>query len=523
MTMNRTLRNLLAGAVTGLVLVLPACTDPSTAPASTVSGENIFKDERSYLAFLAKIYAGMATTGQQGPAGDKDIQTISDEGFSQYLRLYWEHQELPSDEAVLAWRDGPVEEFNGQNWSSSNSFLGAMFARIYLQVGWANEFLAETSDGKLSERGVGAALRTKITQYRAEARFLRALAMSHGIDLFGPIPIVTVNDPAPPPQATRQQVFDFIVTELTEATVDLPAAAGAATYGRATKEAAAMLLARMYLNAEVYTGAARYADVITSLAPVLAGPFTLDPVYRHLFEADNNTSPEIIFPIVEDGMHTQSYGGTNFLIHASCGGSMAYADYGVDGCWAGLRLKPDAYDLVNGDPRHSYLYTAGQSVAIPDLWTFTNGIAAPKFINKRRDGSNGSNSQFSDVDFPLLRLGDAYLMYAEAAVRTNTNLTEALGYVNELRERAYGDASGNITAPDLTLDFIIDERARELLWEAQRRTDLVRFGLFTGSTYIWGWKGNVEAGQSTPDRLNLYPIPASQLSANPNLTQNPGY
>ncbi|HWA16434.1 MAG TPA: hypothetical protein VG817_08370, partial [Gemmatimonadales bacterium] len=187
--MNRTVRHFLAGAMTGLVLVLSACTDPTTAPASTVSGENIFKDERSYLAFLAKIYAGMSTTGQQGPAGDKDIQTINDEGFSQYMRLYWEHQELPTDEAILAWQDGPVEEFNGQTWSSGNSFLGAMFARIYLQVGWANEFLAETSDGKLSERGVGAALRTKITQYRAEARFLRALAMSHGIDLFGSIPI----------------------------------------------------------------------------------------------------------------------------------------------------------------------------------------------------------------------------------------------------------------------------------------------------------------------------------------------
>lgn len=521
--MNRTLRNLLAGAVTGLSLLTGACTDPSTAPASTVSGENIFKDERSYLAFLAKIYAGMSTTGQQGPAGDKDIQTISDEGFSQYMRLYWEHQELPTDEAALAWGDGPVQEFNSQIWSSSNSFLGAMFARIYLQVGWANEFLANTTDGKLSERGVGSELRTKITQYRAEARFLRALAMSHGIDLFGPIPIVTVNVPTPPSQSTRQQVFDFIVTELNEATADLPAAAGNATYGRATKEAAAMLLAKMYLNSEVYTGTARYAEVITALAPVLAGPYSLDPVYRHVFEADNNTSPEIIFPIISDGLHTQSFGGTNFLIHASCGGSMANADYGVDGCWWGLRLKPEMYNLVNGDPRHTYLYTTGQTVAIASLTNFNDGIAAPKYTNKRRDGTTGSNPQYADTDFPMFRLADAYLMYAEAAVRTNTNLTTALDYVNDIRERAYGDASANITAPELTLDFLLDERGRELLWEAHRRTDLVRYGLFTGGDYLWAWKGNVVAGQSTATHINLYPLPASQLSANPNLTQNPGY
>jgi hypothetical protein len=465
----------------------------------------------------------MSTTGQQGPAGDKDIQTISDEGFSQYMRLYWEHQELPTDEAVLAWNDGPVQEFNSQTWSSSNAFLGAMFARIYLQVGWANEFLAQTTDGKLSERGVGSAMRTKITQYRAEARFLRALAMSHGIDIYGPIPIVTVNSPTPPQQSTRQQVFDFIVTELNEATADLPAAAGAATYGRATKEAAAMLLAKMYLNAEVYTGTARYADVITALAPVLGGAYTLDPVYRHIFEADNNTSPEIIFPIIHDGLHTQSFGGTNFLIHASCGGSMANADYGVDGCWWGLRLKPEAYNLVNGDPRHPYLYTTGQTVAIASLTNFTDGIAAPKYTNKRRDGTTGSNPQYADTDFPLFRLGDAYLMYAEAAVRTNTNLATALDYVNDLRERAYGDASGNITAPELTLAFLLDERARELLWEAHRRTDLVRYGLFTGSTYVWSWKGNTQAGQTTPAHLNIYPIPATQLSANPNLRQNPDY
>src|SRR5690349_1619346 len=110
MTMNRNLRTLLAATVTGLSLLAGACTDPTSEPTSTVSGDNIFRDDRAYLAFLAKIYAGMATTGQQGPAGDKDIQTISDEGFSQYMRLYWEHQELPTDEAVLAWDDGPVRE-----------------------------------------------------------------------------------------------------------------------------------------------------------------------------------------------------------------------------------------------------------------------------------------------------------------------------------------------------------------------------------------------------------------------------
>ncbi len=181
----------LTGATTLFTLGLVGCTDPTVAPSSTVATEVVFKDQRSYLAFLAKIYAGMSNTGQLGGAGDKDIQSISDEGFSQYMRLYWEHQELPTDEAVLAWNDGAVQEFNSQTWGIGNNFLAGMFARVYLQVGWANEFLAQTTDAKLSSRGVGAGLTAQIQQYRAEARFLRALAYWHGLDLFGPIPMVT--------------------------------------------------------------------------------------------------------------------------------------------------------------------------------------------------------------------------------------------------------------------------------------------------------------------------------------------
>ncbi len=312
------------------------------------------------------------------------------------------------------------------------------------------------------------------------------------------------------------------MNELNAIRPDLPSA-GPGTYGRATKEADDMLLAKVYLNAEVYTGTPHYAEALVAAQSVINGPFSLDPSYAHVFEADNNTSPEIIFPVIQDGVHAQSYGGTNFLIHAACGGSMNNANYGVDGCWWGLRLKPEAYNLVSADPRATYLYTSGQSVTINSLTNFNDGIAAPKFTNMTSGGAAGSNVKFADTDFPLFRLADAYLIYAEAAVRTNTNLAQALTYVNQIRQRAYGDNSGDITAPQLTLQFILDERGRELLWEAQRRTDLIRFGQFTGSAYIWSWKGNVQAGTATDAHLDLYPIPASQISANPNLTQNPGY
>lgn len=519
--MSRTIRRAFAAA--GMAcLALAACTDPTDGPTSTPAETVVFKDPNSYLAFLAKIYAGMSTTGQQGPAGNKDIQSINDEGFSQYMRLYWEHQELPTDEAVLAWGDGAVQEFNGQVWGSTNDFLGGMFARIYLQIGWVNEFMRQTSDAKLAERNVSASLKAQIQQYRAEARALRALAYWHGLDLFGPIPIVTVNDPALPHQNTRQEVYDFIVAELTAVQPDLPSA-GPTTYGRFTKEVASMLLAKVYMNAEVYTGTAHYADAMTALDAVFAGPYSLDPSYSHLFQADNNTSPEIIFPIVQDGIHSKSYGGTTFLIHASCGNAMDPAAYGVDGCWYGLRLKPEAYNNSVGDPRATYFYTTGFTVAISSLTNFGEGIPAPKFTNKTSGGANGSNTAFPDTDYPMFRLGDAYLMYAEAAVRTGTNVATGLGYFNAIRERAFGDTSHDITAPQMTLDTLLAERGRELLWEGHRRTDLIRYGLFTGNAYVWSWKGNTQAGQATDAHLNLYPIPAAQLAANPNLTQNPGY
>jgi hypothetical protein len=529
--MSRSASKVMSITTAFLLLAVSACTDPSVAPESTISEGNIFKDQGSYLAFLAKIYAGLAVTGQRGAFGDKDIQTISDEGFSQYLRLYWEHQELPSDEAVLRWGgDQGIVEFNSQGWGSSNQFVGGMFARIYFQVALVNEFLRQTTDAKLSERNVGSALRTKIQQYRAEARFLRALSYWHGLDMFGSIPVATTIDPTPPHQNTPQEVYDFIVSELNAIQTDLPAA-GSGTYGRATKEAASMLLANVQLNAEVYTGAAHYAEALAAAQAVIAGPFSLDPSYRHLFLADNNTSPEMVFAVVQDGIHSQAYGGTTFLTHASCGGSMDPTAYGLasGGCWWGLGLKPEAYNrYAAGDGRTAYFYGPAQdptvTVAIADIFTWTNGVAAPKYQNKTSLGANGSNSEFSDIDFPMFRLADAYLIYAEAVLRGGGgDRGTALGYVNALRERAYGNTSGDITDPQLTLQFILDERGRELLWEAHRRTDLVRFGVFTGGTYIWSWKGGTQAGQATDAHLNRYPIPVNQLVANPNLKQNPGY
>jgi len=525
--MNRSLRHALSVAAALQVLVVVGCTDTTELPTSTITDNNYFNDPSAYRQFLAKIYAGLAVSGQQGPDGNGDIKGI-DEGFSQYLRLYWEAQELPTDEAVIAWGDVGLPEMNTQLWASSNSFVVAMYYRIGFQVAMANEFLRQTTDAKLSERRVTDELRANIQVFRGEARFLRALSYYHGIDLFGNIPLVTEEDAvgaSPPAQNTRQELFDFLVSELTAIQADLPAATGPGTYGRATKEAAAILLAHVYLNAEVYTGTPAYAQALAAAQTAIAGPFALDDDYQHVFLADNNTSPEIIFPVVQDGVNTQTWGAVTFLVHASCGGTMDPNALGVDGCWWGLRLKPEAFNRSAADPRGAFFFTTDQTVDVGSISNFQNGVAAPKYRNVTSVGVRGSNATHVDTDFPMFRLADAYLIYAEAVLRGGGGSAEqALAYVNALRQRAYGGATtGNITADQLTLDFILDERGRELLWEAHRRTDLVRFGRFTGGTYVWAWKGGAAAGTSTESFRDLYPLPASELTANPNLTQNPGY
>ena len=509
-----------------LFLAAAGCTDPTVAPQSTITEANVFTDANSYKSFLAKVYAGLAVSGQQGAAGNGDIQGI-DEGFSQYLRLYWETQELPTDEAIIGWNDIGLPEMNTGLWTSQSNMVVAMYYRIFFQVGMANEFLRQTTDDKLAARNVGTTLRAEIKQYRAEARFLRALSYWHGIDLFGNIPLVRETDAigaTPPLQATRADLYAYVVSELLAIRDSLPTP-GAANYGRATTQAANMLLAKVYLNAGVYTGTTRYPEALAALTAVIGGGYTLDPSYAHLFQADNNTSPEIIFAVTQDGARTQTWGGMTFLVHASCGGSMSTAAYGVDYCWWGLRMKPELYNLFGvGDLRASLFYTSGQNVAVTSVGNFNDGIANGRFTNLTSTGARGSNATHVDTDFPLFRLADAYLMYAEANLRGGGgSAATALGYVNAIRQRAYGGASGDITAGQLTLDFVLAERGRELNWEAHRRNDLVRYGRFTGATYLWAWKGGTLAGTSTAAFRDLYPLPANELIANPNLTQNTGY
>lgn len=521
-------------ALAGVITLTAAACDHSLdiTPEYDVVSSKVYQDFSNYKPILAKLYAGYAVTGQQGPAGRPDIGGI-DEGFSNYLRQYWQAQELTTDEAIIAWNDGNLRDLHDMDWTAGNEFLRALYDRIFYQVSLTNEFIRETTDEKLSERGITGANLEEAKKFRAEARFLRALSYWHALDLYGNVPFVTDADKVGfflPEQTSREDLFNYVESELLALESEL-VAARQNEYGRADQAAAWTLLTKLYLNAEVYTGQKKYTEAVTYAKKVIDAGFTLEPEYDHLFLTDNDKSNEIIFPITFDGLRTSTWGGMTFLVHAPVGGSMNAAAIGINGGWAGIRTTKNIVNLFpdisgNTDERANF-YTAGQELEINDIFTFTDGYTIEKFKNISSTGQVGSDKDGNhpDTDYPMFRLADVYLMYAEAVLRGGTggSVSQALQYVNALRERAFDGTSGNIMQSQLTLPFILDERARELKWEAHRRTDLIRFDKFTDGSYLWPWKGGVKEGTGVADFRTLYPIPVTDLTANPNLKQNPGY
>ncbi|WP_266363752.1 RagB/SusD family nutrient uptake outer membrane protein [Tellurirhabdus rosea] len=517
-----------AGLVASALAFNGCVNDLDRQPFNDVTSATVYNSPTGYQQVLAKIYAGLAVTGQSGPAGKPDIQGV-DEGASNYLRQLWSAQELPTDEAVIAWNDNTIQDFHQMDWSSADVFTRALYYRIFYQITLANEFIRESSDAKLAERGISGTDATNIKAYRAEARFLRALSYYHALDLYGNVPFVTETDAVGsnlPRQIQRTELFNYVESELKAIETEL-VDARKNEYGRADKAAAWTLLARLYLNAEVYTGQKKFTEAITYSKKVIDAGYALEGNYADLFKADNNTSREIIFPITFDGNRTKTWGGTTFLVCAPIGGSMKAADFGVNGGWAGIRTTKSLVNLfpTGGTDKRAMFYTAGQSLEINDVTVFTDGYAVTKWSNRTKAGANGSdpNLQHPDTDFPLFRLADVYLTYAEAVLRGGTggDVATALGYVNQLRQRAYGSTGGNLTT--LSVDQILDERGRELYWEGYRRTDLIRYGKFTTTAYLWPWKGGTKEGRGVESFRNLYPLPASDVVANPNLKQNPNY
>ena len=589
--------------------------------------ENVFASVNEAKGALAKLYASLALTGQNGPAGSPDIADI-DEGFSQFSRMLFNLNEITTDHAVVGWGDPGLPDLHGMYWSSSNDFTEAMYYRLAQAVSFSNSFIKNASELSGDE----------VSVFVAEARFLRAYAYYNLLDLYGNVPLTTEISTELPTQSNRTELFNFIESELMDIESTLLASN---EYGRVDNIAAHALLSRLYLNAEAWTGQDRYADCVTYSQNVINSGYTLNmndangngTAYDELFLADNDVNGaqnEFIFALNFDGMQSQTWGGTTFLVHAAIGGTMNPAEFGVNGGWGGLRTTKNLVnqfavdlDVLNtllgtqsdwglvgsatpngwngpdvemyqtgpqefsiyaelgsgelkfrfnedwgnnfGDngndgtlesgganipisagtyfivmdlgagtytispfssDKRGMFHSDGQNLEIESIPPFEDGYAVTKWKNVDSNGNQGSDSagNFVDTDIPLIRLAEIYLNYAEATLRggggdTNT----AVSLINQIRERGFGGSSGTISSGELTLDFILDERSRELYWEGLRRTDLIRYNRFTSSSYLWPFKGNEATGVGVDEYRNLFPLPANVVAINSNLTQNEGY
>lgn len=518
-----------------MTLSFSSCTeDLNITPKDdqTLLGEDFFKNETAYKQLLAGVYANLSLTGINGP-GSSNIQGL-DAGTSQFGRVLLYLQTLSADQMIWSYENDPgTREIQRNIWTAQNPLLTGMFGRTQITIAFANNFLRETTETKLSARNVSTSTRTAIKAFRAEARLLRAMSYYYMMDIFGKGAFITEDDAinSTPKQYDRAQLFTYVESELKAIETDLKDPKQN-EHGRADKAVAWMILSKIYLNAEVYVGTDRYADCLDYTKKIIGGGFSLASEYGHNFMADNNSNSavdEIIFPLISDGTFTQNYGPTTVMINGSVGSlEVNGADVGVGaGGWGGaLRLRKQFVQLFDGgafstDTRNTII-SGSRDINISDISDKDTGYILKKWSNATSTGAFGSDQTFVDTDFPLFRLADVYLMYAEAHLRGGGGTaTIAAGYLTALRTRAKN--TNTITPADLNLDFILDERSRELHWEAHRRQDLIRFDKFTGGNYNWTWKGNGSNGISLPAHFNVYPVPSSSLASNPNLTQNTGY
>lgn len=528
-------------AAAGALLILNSCTkdlDVQPLDPNVMTAEKAYaSSDDAYTKGLLKIYSVWAMSGQDGDSSS-DIAGL-DAGNCQLFRCWWNLNEICTDEAKNAWdSDDWVPAINNIAWSTmQNEAIEGAYQRNMFIVALANEFIRQVSNADFAEKN----------QFIAEARFCRALAYSVLLDLFRNPPFITDRNfsiaPAPIGNSEARlnpELFNWIVSELKDCRSNLPAARQG-VYGRADQGAVDFLLARLYLNAEVYAGENHYSDCIEACKSVISGGYSLAPDYEQLFMADNNVTSksEIIFPIAFDGFQTTTWGGMTFLIMASFDAeeSDIKAYKGVNNGWGGMRPTGqfvDLYEFENDanptpesikDKRGLFNNNnRSQHIVTSPLATFkTEGWEVLKYRNVTSTGTVNSDA-WPDTDFPMFRLADVYLMYAEAVLRGGTggDTGTAVKYINALRARGYVGTRGNIDQSQLTLNFILDERARELYWEGVRRTDLIRYGLFTDG-YNWDFKGGVATGTNVDKHFIIYPIPATDLTVNGNLVQNPGY
>ena len=508
-------------------IVLGAIAIASTASVSCVGDLDIMPENpttKTEITSADELYGELA--GIYGGLVFEGGITVDDGGAGVYSRQFWNLQELCTDETLIGsnWGDAGLNELVFSTWSTDNHWLYECFSRFNYQIAIINQFLRDINafgnllptDGNLSKETLAA-----------EARTLRALSYYHMIDIFGRGPWTTEASTvgATPPTYDRTQLFDAVVADLADAIPSL-VPASQQIYGRVSREAGYMLLAKLYLNSEVYTGVARWQECANACNEIRKTIDTLAPTYKYLFCATNDKyvgNGEILWAIPQDATTLTTYGGTTYLSGGSYRGDsdlLKTLGVAVSG-WEGPRVREELSQALVANDQRRLIYEGDYTEQILDLGDKNQGYMCTKFVytpetdyyNELQDDPY-CNTVFNPTDYPLFRLADTYLMLAECELHGATGCN-GLELMNRVRQRA-----GLNDVSTLSADNILRERMCELYWEGHRRSDLIRFGKFAGSAYNWSWKGNDAKGASTPVTRNLYAIPTQFI---PTLGQNPGY
>lgn len=438
------------------------------------------------------------------------------------------------------WWDGGVHmEFARHNWQPRNNVINGLWNNANNGASTCNKVLAILETNQSIDEA------TKNRAY-AEIRGVRAFWYYILLDYFGNVPLVTsFADQELPTNKSRKEVYDFIIKELNEIKDNLPAEVDARTYGKFTKGAANFLLAKLYLNAEIFTGTvtatnftkgtAEWQKCIDACDEVLKLPYILEPNWKINFDVKNEVSKEIIFPCV----FSKTDGG-NHLFNRT----LHYRDPIALGAsispWNGISAMPDyVKQFDDADKRKEWSFLIGpmldpetgkvlitqhgreliHTIDIPmiagtpakydNIWGEVEQEVGARCIKWTLESGLSSDAE---NDFAFFRLADVYLMKAEALVRLGKN-SEALPLINAVRNRAFDDKTKLLTS--VTLNDVYKERRLELAWECYSRQDMIRFDTFTKPRFL--------KPDATPVYRMLLPIPIQAMEANNKLVQNPGY
>ncbi|MBO0323735.1 RagB/SusD family nutrient uptake outer membrane protein [Muricauda sp. CAU 1633] len=490
-----------------------SCTDLETTLYSELTPDTEYTTENTQIAAILTAYAPLA--GSYGNNGYFEVQELSTETSAAPAKFG-------------PWDDGGIwARLHRHEWENNAWFINNTWNMCFSGIATCNR-LIEEFEATLEDP----------TEAVNELRALRAFYYFTAMDLWGDVPLVTsfAEAEASPSRTPKAEVYNFITSEFEDLITQLPADVGGQYYGRWNRWAAMGILARVYLNAEVYTGTPQYQKVLDLTQQIIdGGQYSLVANYMDNFTIDNTGSSENIMVVVQ----SKTSGG-QFNMHMRTLHPLNRATYNfTDGPWNGYTALEEFYNSFDDADNRKEIFITGQQFTssgepINDpngaIEVDSQGNSDPDgtpliftpYINElfpfafSQSGARIGKYEFEngialamDNDFPIIRFSEILLMRAEALWRSGGNMTEAEELVRQVRERA-----GLAAISPLTEDALYDEIQRELAFEAQARTIMIRFDRFTST---W-WEKTI-----TDPNKNVFPIPTAQLNGNPNLTQNPGY